>query len=487
MMLLTGIAQIQSFVQEYAEVIAQVLEVDVTIVDEECIRIAGTGPYKAKIGQFVPSGSLFQRIVQTGEHGIVRDQDRYPACRNCAIAAECLELATMGFPVVRKGKPIGVIGIMAVNREQKEKIIGSSDRLTDFLTHMSSLLESKLVLVEANHRLQDQVQAAMEVIGHNRSFGTMLGQSPAYRRLVEEAVRISTGTSTVLIRGESGTGKELLARAIHSAGERSGGPFVVVNCPSLPDNLLESELFGYEGGAFTGASRGGKPGKFELAQHGTIFLDEIGDLPLSLQPKLLRVIQERTVDRIGGREPIPVDVRVISATNRNLESMVESGAFRADLYYRLNVIPLFVPPLRERQEDIELYLYYFLRKYAQRLGKKIREVEPGLVQWFKDYRWPGNVRQLENVVEYLANMAQGDKVSFAEMPYNLVDNNLIDKENLPPSSGLSLEQRVAEFEKGLLAGYLPKGASLADKKRAAKELEISLATLYRRLEKYGLL
>ncbi|KLU59183.1 transcriptional regulatory protein ZraR [Peptococcaceae bacterium CEB3] len=481
-MLMTGIGQIRSFVQEYAEVIAQVLEVDVTIVDEERIRIGGTGPYKAKVGQFVPSGSLFQRILETGKPGAVPDQDRHPACRNCAIAGECLELATMGFPILKQGQPVGVIGIMAVTPEQKQKIILSSAKLADFLSHMSSLLESKLVLMEANQKLQYQVREAMQVISQNCSFGSMVGQSEAYRNLVEEAGRVSCGTSTVLIRGESGTGKELLARAIHGASGRRERPFVVVNCPSLPNNLLESELFGYEGGAFTGANRGGKPGKFELAQQGTIFLDEIGDLPLTLQPKLLRVLQERTVDRIGGKKPISLDVRVISATHRDLEGMVRSGTFRADLYYRLNVIPLFIPPLRERREDIELYLRHFLRKYAQRLGKEISEVEPDLVQWFNTYDWPGNVRQVENVVEYLVNMAQSNKIGLAEMPRNLVEQT-----RAVALPGSSLNQRLADYEKNLLAGYLSKGASLEAKKRVAEELQISLATLYRRLEKYDLI
>jgi len=481
------IAQIQSFIQEYAETIAQVLEVDITIVDENSMRIGGTGPYEGKIGQLVPHGSLFRRILETGEHGelgIILNQEKDQICQRCALSDECLELATMGFPILKSGKTVGVVGIMAFTPEQKERIIASASKLWSFLTHMSSLLESKLRLMEANQRPENQVQEAIEVIDQNYSFSCMIGQSTAFRRLISEATRISQGISTVLIRGESGTGKELLAKAIHTASSRSGQPYVVVNCPSIPESLLESELFGYEGGAFTGASREGKIGKFELAQHGTIFLDEIGDLSLALQPKLLRVIQERTVDRIGGKQPIPIDVRIIAATNRDIESMVQNGSFRSDLYYRLNVIPLYVPPLRERRDDVEIYLRYFLNKYGQLLGKEIWKVDPGLVQWLKNYDWPGNIRELENIAEYLVLMAQSDSITFAEMP-----RKLIEKEEVPISSapGLSLQERLGDYEKSVLASCFLRGSSLDIKKCAAKELGISLATLYRKLEKYKLI
>jgi len=478
----TRISQIQSFVQDYVEAIAQVLEVEVEIVDEEYIRIGGTGLYRTMLGEPVPRDSLYRSILEKGEPGIIHEHDKNPYCPNCIIRHECLELASMGFPIFYRDVPVGVIGIIAFTAEQKERIIASSAKLESFLSHMSSLLGSKLMLVETNQRLQHQVQEAMAVIsGHNSSFGAMIGQSEAFQHLVQEAKQVAPGMSTILIRGESGTGKELLARAIHKASNRSDQPFIVVNCPSIPENLLESELFGYEGGAFTGANKEGKLGKFELAHHGTIFLDEIGDLPLSLQPKILRVIQERTVDRVGGKTPVSIDVRVIAATNRDLESMVQNGSFRADLYYRLNVIPLAIPPLRERREDIELYLWNFLTKYAQSLGKEISEVDPGLLQWFVNYDWPGNVRQVENIAEYLANMAKGNIVGFSEMP-----RYLIASENIPLLPGLSLEERLAEYEKSLLISYVPKNASLEVKVRVAEELKISLSTLYRKMEKHNM-
>lgn len=481
MITVAGIRQIQDFVQEYAETIAEVLDVNVTIVDEAYIRIGGTGPYKQKIGQIVPYGSFFRRILETGEPGIIRDEDRSEACRSCTTAGECLELATMGFPILKSGVPVGVIGIMAFTAEQKARILGSSGNLWSFLTHMSSLLESKLMLMDANRKLQYQVQEVMEAVGRSYSFGTMIGRSSAFKELIREAGQIAPGKSTVFIRGESGTGKELLARAIHSASARQSQPFIVVNCPSIPETLLESELFGYEAGAFTGANKGGRTGKFELAHQGTIFLDEIGDLPLSLQPKILRVIQERMVDRIGGKRLIPVDVRVIAATNQDIEGMVERGAFRADLYYRLNVIPLNIPPLRERKEDIELYLRLFLEQYSKSLNKPIASLDPEFIHWAKEYTWPGNVRQLQNVVEYMVNMAGPGQVGLDDLPRAFLGPG-----GRSTKVDLGLDEQVAEFEKTILVEYLRKGSSLEEKKRVAKVLKISLATLYRKLEKYGM-
>lgn len=480
---MNGMAQIQPFVQEYAETISEVLDVDVTIVDEACVRIGGTGPYKQNIGQVVPHGSFFRKVLETGKPGIIYDQSSDLECKNCTTASFCQELATMGFPIFKWEKPIGVIGIMAFTPEQKTKLVETSSKLLGFLNHMSSLLESKLILLESNQRLQHQVEEAMGVVNKNFSFGTMIGSGPALNRLVMKAKQVAPGSSTVLIRGESGTGKELLARAIHSESNRSQFPFVIVNCPSIPENLLESELFGYEGGAFTGANKQGKLGKFELAHQGTIFLDEIGDLPSSLQPKLLRVLQEKTIDRVGGKKPIPIDVRVIAATNKDLETMVKNGSFREDLYYRLNVIPLFVPPLRERREDIPLYFQHFLAKYGEQLNKENLRIDPELIEWLRDYPWPGNVRELENVAEYMVNMSREQVVSIRDLPYQLIKNR---NSEVIQKDGLSLEERVADYEKSLLKNLLIKESTLEDKKRVAQELKISLATLYRKLDKYGL-
>ena len=253
--------------------------------------------------------------------------------------------------------------------------------------------------------LEQRLRSELRSKGHSAryTFGDLVGHSPAIRKVIKRALKISAGTSAVLIQGESGTGKEIVAQAIHNASPRRHFPFVAVNCAALPESLLESELFGYEEGAFTGARKGGKAGFFEQAHRGTIFLDEIGDMPFKLQALLLRVLQEKEIVRVGATRVIPVDVRVIAASNQDLGELVRRGAFRPDLYYRLNVLPLRVPPLRERREDILPLAEYYLRARgsALRLSAEVRRA-------LHEYDWPGNVRELENCIEYLVNVAEGD-------------------------------------------------------------------------------
>jgi len=320
----------------------------------------------------------------------------------------------------------------------------------------------------------------LESVNQTYEFGAMLGRDKNFIQFLQKAERVATSNSTILIRGESGTGKELLAKALHAQSGRSHQNFVVVNCPSIPETLLESELFGYESGAFTGANKAGKKGKFELADKGTIFLDEIGDLPLALQPKLLRVIQERSVERIGSAKPLVLDVRIIAATNRDLEKMVREGQFREDLYYRLNVIPLTIPPLRLRPADIPLYIDCFLIKFTKELKVKPLKMDETLRHWLMNYYWPGNVRQLEHVMEYLVNIAKEGVLTLQELPAHLINNEG------QSAVEAGLEEQLADYEKQLLRTYVKSGATLADKKQAAERLKISLATLYRKLEKYQL-
>ncbi|MMZ58032.1 Propionate catabolism operon regulatory protein [compost metagenome] len=258
--------------------------------------------------------------------------------------------------------------------------------------------------------------------------------------------------------------------------------FVAINCAAIPENLLESELFGYEGGAFTGSRREGSIGKFELANKGTIFLDEIGDMPLFLQSKLLRVLQEKEIERVGGKKAIPVNVRVIAATHQNLEEMVQQGSFREDLYYRLNVIPLYMKPLKERRDDISLYLNYFLRKHGRIMNRNFLRIDPMLERWLVQYDWPGNIRQLENAIEYMVNMAESETISFQDIP-----DYLLQQEDIPVNQkGLSLEQMVSEYEKNIIQSYFLAEKYRNDKEQIALELQISLSTLYRKLEKYKL-
>lgn len=249
------------------------------------------------------------------------------------------------------------------------------------------------------------------------TFEDIISKSNAVKKLKAEAGRFAAGNSTILITGESGTGKELFARAIHTNSQRANHPFITVNCGAIPETLIESELFGYEKGAFTGASSRGKLGKFELANQGTIFLDEIGTMPIYLQIKLLRVIQNREIERVGGTETIPIDVRIIAATNSNLEEMVRDGKFRQDLYYRLNVIPLSIPPLRSRKEDISILSYHFLEKYNKLLNKNISRIDENMIVLLENYSWPGNVRELENVIEYAVNFTLPEEKNSCRKPY----------------------------------------------------------------------
>lgn len=307
------------------------------------------------------------------------------------------------------------------------------------------------------------------------SFDEIVGASPAMLRLKEKALKVAAGGSNILITGESGTGKELLARAIHSSSPRGDKPFIALNCAAMPETLIESELFGFEEGAFTGAAKGGRPGKFQLAHGGTIFLDEIGDMPLHLQPKLLRVLQEKTVEKLGGHKSVAVDVRVIAATNKDLEKMVERGEFREDLYYRLSVIPLHIPPLRDRPGDVRLLLSHLLDQYNAKLGKKIKgftaNAEAALLAW----PWKGNVRELANAVEYAINMESTAYISLGSLPARL----RADLGAASAPQGASLRAAEAELIRQTLAEY---GDSLSGKRLAAAKLGISLSTLYRKLK-----
>jgi transcriptional regulator with PAS, ATPase and Fis domain len=345
---------------------------------------------------------------------------------------------------------------------------------------------------------QDMEEAAAKAsqLAHTDSgttFDNILGFSPAMTETKRRALQVSATDSTVLITGESGTGKELFARAIHSASNRSGGPFIAVNCGAIPDALLESELFGYEKGAFTGASTTGKPGKFEIANKGTIFLDEIGDMPLHLQVKLLHVLQNKTIERVGGTLPVRTDVRIIAATNKSLEEQIEKGEFREDLYFRLNVIPLHIPPLRERGHDVEVLLQTALRRFNRLLFKEVAGFHPEALEILSAYPWPGNVRELENAVEYAVNMAPGTQILPANLPPRILRAG---KEpgaaplsiSLSPGEAGTLKAVTDRVHRRLLEATLARtGNSLAGKREAARLLGVSESTLYRRLRELGML
>ncbi|EGO6553310.1 sigma-54-dependent transcriptional regulator [Escherichia coli] len=311
------------------------------------------------------------------------------------------------------------------------------------------------------------------------------------RQLKRLISRIAPSPSSVMVVGESGTGKEVVARAIHKLSGRRNKPFIAINCAAIPEQLLESELFGYVKGAFTGASANGKTGLIQAANTGTLFLDEIGDMPLMLQAKLLRAIEAREILPIGASSPIQVDIRIISATNQNLAQFIAEGKFREDLFYRLNVIPITLPPLRERQEDIELLVHYFLHLHTRRLGSVYPGIAPDVVEILRKHRWPGNLRELSNLMEYLVNVVpSGEVIDSTLLPPNLLNNGTTEQSDvtevseahlaLDDAGGTALE----EMEKQMIREALSRHNS---KKEVADELGISIATLYRKIKKYELL
>lgn len=319
----------------------------------------------------------------------------------------------------------------------------------------------------------------------------LVGECRVMRQLKRLISRIAPSPSSVMVVGESGTGKEVVARAIHKLSGRRNKPFIAINCAAIPEQLLESELFGYDKGAFTGASANGKTGLIQAANTGTLFLDEIGDMPLMLQAKLLRAIEAREILPIGASSPIQVDIRIISATNQNLAQFIAEGKFREDLFYRLNVIPITLPPLRERQEDIELLVHYFLHLHTRRLGSVYPGIAPDVVEILRKHRWPGNLRELSNLMEYLVNVVpSGEVIDSTLLPPNLLNNGTTEQSDVTEASEahLSLDDAggtaLEEMEKQMIREALSRHNS---KKEVADELGIGIATLYRKIKKYELL
>ncbi|WKB40316.1 sigma-54-dependent Fis family transcriptional regulator [Escherichia coli] len=319
----------------------------------------------------------------------------------------------------------------------------------------------------------------------------LVGECRVMRQLKRLISRIAPSPSSVMVVGESGTGKEVVARAIHKLSGRRNKPFIAINCAAIPEQLLESELFGYVKGAFTGASANGKTGLIQAANTGTLLLDEIGDMPLMLQAKLLRAIEAREILPIGASSPIQVDIRIISATNQNLAQFIAEGKFREDLFYRLNVIPITLPPLRERQEDIELLVHYFLHLHTRRLGSVYPGIAPDVVEILRKHRWPGNLRELSNLMEYLVNVVpSGEVIDSTLLPPNLLNNGTTEQSDVTEvtEAHLSLDDAggtaLEEMEKQMIREALSRHNS---KKQVADELGIGIATLYRKIKKYELL
>ena len=358
----------------------------------------------------------------------------------------------------------------------------------DYITKPFKVDEIKLIIKNALEKknLQKENILLKQVVRDRFHFGNIIGQSSKMVSLYDLLEKVSPTKTNILITGESGTGKELVAKAIHYNSPRKEKPFVTLNCGAIPETLIESELFGHMKGAFTDAIAT-KKGLFEVADEGTLFLDEISELPLLMQVKLLRVLQDREFKRVGGTEDIRVDVRIISATNKDLEEAVKEKGFREDLFYRLNVIQIRLPSLRERKEDIPLLTNHFLKKYSEELNKNISKVSPQALQILLDYEYPGNVRELQNIIERAVALESGQELTPNNLNSYLSESPLLKKGAMDieiPNEGIDMEKMVEELERTLLLKALDKTKGI--KKKAAELLHINFRSMRYRLEKYGL-
>ena len=339
--------------------------------------------------------------------------------------------------------------------------------------------EERERLKKENLELKDRIQR----IGGNLSFGNMVGRSPAIQSVFSMALKVARFDSTVLITGESGTGKELVAQGIHRESDRRAGPMVAVNCASIPESLMESELFGHVKGAFTGADKD-KKGLFATAQGGTLFLDEIGEVPLSLQPKLLRVLQESEIRPVGGNRPVAVDVRVIAATAKDLETEMAAGHFRDDLFYRLNVVPITLPPLRHRSADIPLLCQFFITRFNESLGSSIKNISSAAMAALMQHDWPGNIRELENAIERAIVLAEGTTLEIENFALGKAVTSNLDHAGDGGYDGFSLKAAKAELEEKMIRKAL--AATSGNRTHAANMLEISHPSLLSKMKLYGI-
>lgn len=494
---MSKLMSIQPAIIRYASIISRVLKVDVEIADSNLVRIAGTGKYGSLINVSIEKeGNVYKSSMENRKPMVVENPGNSEICRKCPGLDRCTEKYEACTPISSGDEVIGVIGLVCFDEVQKEHLKGDFDTYMEFLQQISDFIS--ITASEKMDKIKEE--AFIKAFNFNeinglkqmvRSCGSengrilcsdILGETPVMNELKADIKKISRSMSTVLITGESGTGKEMLARAIHNEGNRQDGPFVAINCGAIPYELLESELFGYVKGAFTGASPGGRMGKFELANGGTIFLDELGDMPISLQVKLLRVLQEKKIVRIGANRPVDIDVRVIASTNRNLSELIDQNKFRQDLYYRIDVIPLNIPPLRDRTEDIETLVKFFVKRYSMALKKRANHIEEDVFDIFKCYPWPGNVRELENAIEFMMNMMDdGENLTSSLIPRNIVSGNLCVPGTFAEIRNLRDIER-SEIQKALKV-Y---GSSTKGKMTASQKLGIGIATLYRKMEEYNL-
>jgi transcriptional regulator of acetoin/glycerol metabolism len=454
-------------------------------LNEQAGRRLGLDPVKI-IGQTVTSfpelSNAFSEIIQLGE----------PKCERESFITDNQSgqnIRLISKPVTEKNKLLGaMITMPAVPLFRKGE---GSYPGSDSAAINNDIPDDVDVINNRGRRTAKVIFRAAEVESKSNAarynFPSILGKSEIFLKSIDMAKRAALNDAKVLIQGESGTGKELVAQAIHLASKRTSGPFIAINCGALPKELVGSELFGYADGAFTGANKGGNPGKFELAKGGTIFFDEIGEMPLDQQVNLLRVLQEKEVVRIGGRKTIPIDVRIIAASNKHLAEEVKKGNFREDLFYRLNVINIDLPPLRKRREDISLLVHNFLDKTRKELGRMGLRIDNGAMQILEAYDWPGNVRELRNVIERTVQMINDDNITVESLPQEIVEAisnktepELVRTEQSEIITDLSIVDR---YERDILLNAVKQCNDNMTK--AAAQLNMARSTLYRKLKRYG--
>jgi formate hydrogenlyase transcriptional activator len=432
------------------------------------------GPIREDVRIVTDDGSPAARVYRTGEPVSAMDGD--PSWTDAMVKAEGLK-SLCHIPLVSRNRTLGLMSLARL------EAVPFSTRDLEFLSlignQIAIAVENALAyreIAELKDRLAQEKVYLEDEIRSELNFEEIVGRSPALRSVLQEIETVAPTDSTVLIYGETGTGKELIARAIHDLGLRSKANFVKLNCAAIPSGLLESEMFGHEKGAFTGAVAQ-RIGRFELANRGTVFLDEIGEIPLELQPKLLRVLQEREFERLGSSRTLRTDARLIAATNRDLAAMVEDQQFRADLFYRLNVFPVHVPPLRDRQEDIPLLVRHFVQQFARRMGKAVDTIPTETMNALVRYHWPGNIRELQNLVERAVILSSGPVL---KVPLN-------DLQAQPTTATARRTETLEEAERRHILDALDAADwVISGPKGAATTLGLKRSTLQGRMEKLGI-
>ena len=448
--------------------------------DEVRVEVSyGLTPEEARRGRYRIGEGVTGRVVATGEPIVVPNVGREPLFLNRTMSRDLTreDISFLCVPLRSGDEVLGAIGVDRVYRED----MGFDEDvrlLTIIATMVAQAVKLHRLAEDERQRLEAEKERLQADLVRKYNITNIIGNSKAMHEVYANIARVAKSNATVLIRGESGTGKELVAHAIHYNSPRAKKPFVKVNCAAIPDNLIESELFGHEKGAFTGAVAR-KPGKFELAQGGTIFLDEIGDLSPQLQVKLLRVLQEKEFERVGGWETVKVNVRVIAATNRDLETLMAEGRFREDLYYRLNVFPIYLPPLRERKTDILLLAEHFLEKYARENGKDIRRITTPAIDMLMRYHWPGNVRELENCIERAVLLCEEPAIHSYHLPPTLQT-----ADESRSAVDLPFAEAVRHFETDLIVDALK--ATRGNIRKAAERLQTTPRIVGYKIRKYGI-